>query len=178
MHFKLPHTAFTTLEVRTSDIPPGEYRFGVYRWSKQGVKPDEQLVAIASDPLVEEQLFSLLPFAKTCTNASPVGPAGFDILDGLHYAKWSVARANHEVENRQLVECRIHSLTVSHQARCKAIGDQLSRATNDKIRLMKQSELDRANADFARRNEQLKPAASSGDIHAVAVLFGKMVVKS
>ena len=114
MHFKLLGTAFTTLEVRTSDIPPGEYRFGVYRWSKQGVKPDDGLVAVASDPLVEEQLFSLLPFAKTCTNASQFGPAGFDTLDGQHYAKWSVARANHEAENRQLVECRIHSLQDPH----------------------------------------------------------------
>ena len=28
-------------EVQSAEIPPGDYHFGVYRWRKQGVKPDE-----------------------------------------------------------------------------------------------------------------------------------------
>ena len=177
LHLKLDGTAYTALEVQSSDIPPGEYRFGIYRWSKQGVKPDEELVAVADDAEIEQRLFSLLQSAKTHPNGPLTSPAEFDPLDAQHHAKWSAARANHEAENRQLVEYRTHSLTVSHQARCKAIEDQLNRATNDKIRLMKQSELDRANADFTRRIELLNQAASSGDIHASPVLFGQLVVK-
>ena len=58
------------------------------------------------------------------------------------------------------------------------IEDQLDRATNDKIRLMKQSELARANADFERRMRELEQAAGSGDIHASPVLFGTIAVRS
>ena len=52
------------------------------------------------------------------------------------------------------------------------IEDQIARATNDKIRLMKESELARANADFDRRTAELQQAASSGDIRATPVVFG------
>ncbi len=177
LHLKLDSTAYTTLKVTASDIAPGDYRFGIYRWSKQGVKPDEELVAIANDPAIEQHLFTLLQSAKTRPNSAQFNPTEFETLDAQHHSKWSTARANHEAENHQLVEYRIHSLNVSHQARCKAIEDQLNRGTNDKIRLMKQSELERANADFARRIESLNRAASGGDIHASAVLFGAISVK-
>ena len=172
LYLKCDSIAYTMLEVEASGIAPGKYRFGIYRWSKQGVKPDEELVAIANDPAIEQRLFTLLQSAKTCPASSQLSPTEFETLDAQHHTKWSVAQANHEAENRQLVEYRIHSLTVSHQARCHAIGDQLDRATNDKIRLMKQSELERANADFDRRIDALKQAANSGDIHATPVLFG------
>lgn len=177
LHLKLDTTANTALEVEASGIAPGDYRFGIYRWSKQGVKPDEELVAIADDPAIEQRLFTLLQSAKTRPNAAQFNPIDFETLDAQHHSKWSTARANHEAENRQLVEYRIHSLNVSHQARCHAIEDQLERATNDKIRLMKQGELDRANADFARRIENLNMAASSGDIHASPVAIGTIRVE-
>ena len=93
-----------------------------------------------------------------------------------HHGKWTSAQANHIAENRQHVEHRIQSLKVSHRARCKAIEDQVASATNDKISLMKKSELSRANADFNRRMGELQLAARSGDIHATTVLFGVITI--
>src|SRR5205814_8135882 len=89
-----------------------------------------------------------------------------DALDARHHGKWTDAQISHIAENRQLVEHRIQSLTVSQRARCKAIEDQIARATNEKIRLMKESELLRANADYDRRMADLQQAANSGDIRA------------
>lgn len=177
LHLKLGDTAYCMLEVEASDVTPGDYHFSIYHWSMKGVKPDEKLVAVATDAAIEECLLTLLQSAKTHTNASKLSPAEFEPLDAQHHSKWSAARANHDAENRQLVQYRIHSLNVSHQARCNAIEDQLNRANDDKIRLMKQSELERANADFNRRIEQLNQAANSGDIHATPVLFGKLIVE-
>lgn len=56
--------------------------------------------------------------------------------------------------------------------RCKAIEDQVARATNEKIRLMKESELARANADFNRRMTELQQSANTGDIRATPVVLG------
>jgi len=100
----------------------------------------------------------------------------FDQLDLHHHAKWMAAQADHIAENRQLVEHRIHSLNVSHKARCQAVQDQINRATNDKIVLMKQSELTRANADFSERMAQLRQFAEGGDIHAQPILFGTLKI--
>ncbi len=111
------------------------------------------------------------------TGSAPLPDAAeCDALDARHHSKWSEAQANHIAENRELAEHRIQSLTVSHRARCKALEDQVARATNDKIRLMKESELARANADFNRRMSELQEAANTGDIRATPVVLGTISV--
>jgi hypothetical protein len=97
-------------------------------------------------------------------------------LDSQHHHQWIQAQKLHIDKNKQYVDYKIQSLTVSHKARCQIIEDQINRATNDKIRLMKQSELNRAKLDFDHHLSELTQAAQSGDIHATAILFGTMVI--
>jgi hypothetical protein len=167
--------AYASLQVQSDEVNEGEYRFALYRWKKHGVKLDETLVAVASDSVIEDAILTLLQSASDADARVPP-QSEFDELDAHHYAKWTAAQANHIAENRQQVEHRIQSLTVSHRARAKAIEDQVDRATNDKIRLMKQSELARANADYNRRSAELQQAAEGGDIHATPILFGTIAV--
>jgi superfamily II DNA or RNA helicase len=173
---RLEEPAYATLAVQSAEVPVGDYCFALYRWKKHGVKLDEVLVSVASDPAIEDVLLAFLQSATNSDHATLPPQSEFEALDAVHHGKWTAAQANHIAENRQQVEHRIQSLTVSHGARCKAIEDQISRATNGKIQLMKQSELSRANADFNRRTEELQHAAHSGDIHATAVLFGTLTV--
>ena len=157
-------------------LPLGTHAFALYRWVKHGVRPDEMLMAVTTAPELEEALLSLL---RTATAPSPdplPDTAACNALDERHHEKWRVAQANHIAENEQLVAHRIQSLTVSHRARCKVIEDQIARATNIKIQLMKESELARANADFNRRMGELDQAARSGDIRATPVLFGTVTL--
>ncbi len=70
----------------------------------------------------------------------------------------------------------MQSLTVSHSARRSIIEEQIGRATDDKIRTMKESELARAEADFQRRLAELERAAGTGDIRATPILFGTLVI--
>ena len=167
---------YCALAAVNRDISPGVYPFALYRWAKHGIRPDETLMPVSTDPDVECSLLDLLRSAR---DFGPVPSEHFDELDAIdsrHHSKWIEARAGHMAGNRQLVEHRIQSLTVSHRARCKAIEDQVVRATNEKIRLMKESELVRANADFARRMEELQVAAKSGDIRATPVVFGTLTI--
>ena len=52
----------------------------------------------------------------------------------------------------------------------------MTRTTNDKIRVMKQSELARANTDFDRRMSDLQQAANTGDIRTTPVVFGTITL--
>lgn len=174
---ELDEPAYVTLAVQSSELPPGEHRFALYRWRKRGIKPDETLVAVASEPGIEASLLKVLQLAIDTSHTMAPNAVECDALDVRHHCKWSEAQANHIAENRQLVEHRIQSLTVSHRARRKAIEDKIARATNDKIRLMNESELARANADFTRRMEDIQKAANSADILAAPVVFGTIVVK-
>lgn len=176
-HFlQLDEPASVSLSVQSGEIAPGKYHFALYRWKKHGVKLDELLVPVASDPVVEDALLKLLQSSTEPEHSTSSKPFDFDELDARHHAKWTAAQANHIAENRQQVDHRVQSLTVSHRARCKVIEDQISRATNDKIQLMKQGELVRAHTDFERHMAELQRAATSGDIHATAILFGTITV--
>lgn len=86
-------------------------------------------------------------------------------------------QADHIAANQQLADHRIQSLSVSHRARVKTLEDQLAKATNEKIRVMKQGEMARANADFERRLAELKQAGSTGDVRAAPVMFGTIRVR-
>lgn len=175
-YFRLKETVEVNLMVYSSQIPQGEYAFALYRWAKRGVRADEMLVPVSSEPSVETELMNLLPTAIAIDDVTSVTPADLENLEALHHLKWMNAQADHIVENRTQVEYRMQSLTVSHRARCSAIEDQIRRASNEKIVLMKTSELNRANADFERRISELQSQANSGDIHASLVLFGMIRV--
>ena len=56
------------------------------------------------------------------------------------------------------------------------LEDQIRSATNDKIRVMKAAELERATVDFDVRIAELRRAAESGDIKASPAVFGVLEV--
>jgi len=58
----------------------------------------------------------------------------------------------------------------------RQVKDQLGKATDEKIRIMKQAELDRIKADYSRRKEKLEAAKETADIRAEAVAFGVVEV--
>jgi len=167
---------YCALAAVNHEISPGIYPFALYRWDKHGIRTDETLMPVSTNAQVEGSLLDLLRSARDFGQAPVEHFDELDELDDRHHRKWTEARTSHVAGNRQLVEHRIQSLTVSHRARRKAIEDQVTRTTDEKIRLMKESELARANADFARRMEELQVAANSGDIRATPVVFGTLTV--
>jgi superfamily II DNA or RNA helicase len=168
---------FCSLVAVNEDLPAGTHHFALYHWTKHGIKPDESLVAVADDPQLEKSLMAILQIALDSGQPLP-DREECDGLDTRHHAKWIDAHNIHLAQNRKLVEHRIQSLTVSHRARCKAIEDQIARATNEKIRLMKESELMRASVDYERHMSELQQAASSGDIRAIPVVFGTLTIST
>jgi ATP-dependent helicase HepA len=173
---QLTEPSYCSVAAKSSEISSGNYRFALYRWTKHGVKTDEEIVAVASNPEIESAVMTLLQSATELNGGQHLASTDFDDLDARHYAKWTAAQASHIADNRQQVEHRIQSLTVSSLGRTKAIEEQIARATNDKIRLMKQSERARATAEFSRRSAELQKAANSGDIHSTAIVFGTLTI--
>ena len=113
-------------QVQSAEVPPGDYLFGIYRWQKQGVKADEALVPVASASGPGRQAAHAAPDRDDARRRDAAGrtPSSTRWMP-RHHAKWRDAQANHIADNRQQVEHRIQSLTVSHRARCTVIEDQL-----------------------------------------------------
>ena len=68
------------------------------------------------------------------------------------------------------------SLSTSHRARMSLLGEQLEQANDEKIRRMRQSQIAAAEADYARRIQELDIAMERADITADPVAYGVLRV--
>jgi ATP-dependent helicase HepA len=175
-HLHQPDAVKVQLRVLHQILPEGAYPFAIYRWTRQGAKRDEELVPIAANSDIASNLLELLQLSQDASGLTMPGQQVWDDLDAVHHRLWLNSSTEHAADNRQIVGVRIQSLTTSHRARRALLEDQIARATNDKIRLMKKSELGRAQIDFDVRIAQLGRAAESGDIRAMPAVFGVIEV--
>ncbi|WP_029972132.1 helicase-related protein [Paraburkholderia graminis] len=177
-HFLLEaESVFVQLRATHPTLPGGVYPFAIYRWARQGVRRDEELMAVSSEASIAADLFELLQAADSASDLSLPGDEMLDALDAIHHRQWVVAAAEHAEDNRQLVGVRIQSLTASYRARKALLEEQIARATNERIGVMKHAELERAQADFDRRIAELTVAADGGDIRATPAVFGVIEVR-
>ncbi|MCE2524019.1 MAG: DEAD/DEAH box helicase family protein [Rhodobacteraceae bacterium] len=175
-HLERAQAVQVSLIASSEAVPPGEYPFALYQWRNVGIRSDDTLVAVSSDPELDSAVMSLLEVAADAPCGTPPDEAAIERLDNRHHGEWRAARANHMAENRELVQHRRQSLSTSHGARCKLLEDQIGTATNDKIRQMKEGELARANYDYEHRVAELERLAESADIHATLIVEGMLRV--
>ncbi|WP_224958709.1 helicase-related protein [Geomonas subterranea] len=169
------HTAFSVV---TRELSPGSYPFAIYQWNRKGLREDVTFQPVCVDATVSARFLQLLKEGTQIPQDDVVFPdkAEFDALDNRHQALWSAARLDHVSYNSELVRFRRESLLTSHAARVALLKDQLNNATNDKIRLMRKSQVECAETDCARRLEELTRAESQADIAAHPIAFGVMQV--
>ncbi|MCY4259878.1 MAG: Swt1 family HEPN domain-containing protein [Rhodobacteraceae bacterium] len=173
-HLKHSEAVQVSLAVSSQVVPAGKYPFALYHWRKVGIRSDDMLIAVALDPRLESDVMPLLQKATDNPSGDRSDEETFIQIDKRHYSQWSSARANHMAENQEFVQHRQQSLRTSHNARRELLQDQIQAATDDKIRRMKQSELDRANNDFEERIKELERLADSSDIHSELVVQGSL----
>ena len=168
--------AHVSLTASSGSLPAGEYPFALYRWRKVGIRTDTMLVPVAAEAALDGHLMSLLAEAEDAHDETAVDGAALNEIDRRHHGEWSAARTDHMAENREIVQHRLQSLNVSHQARCRLLEDQIGRATNERIRRMKKAELERATYDYDKRVAELERAGDRADIHATQVVAGMFEV--
>ena len=175
-HLERSETVQVSLIASSEAVPPGEYPFALYRWRKVGIRADDTLVAVASDPNLDGAVMTLLETAADAPAGAPPDEGATDPLDKRHHDEWRSARAKHMAENQELVQHRLQSLNISYQARRKLLEDQIGDATNERIHRMREAELARANHDYEWRVADLEKLEKSADIHANLVVEGMLRV--
>jgi len=78
---QLNEPSYCSLAAQSREISSGDYRFALYRWTKHGVKTDEEIVAVASDPAIEGAVMTLLQSATEMNGSQQLVSVGFDDLD-------------------------------------------------------------------------------------------------
>lgn len=166
--------AVATLQAYSGEVPPGRYEFAIYQWRFYGIKEDLVLRPVASSPIVTSHLSRLLEEATdlVADDLKEVEPDSWESLDAQHHKLWSEARAKHQQKTRESAEYRRESLTTSHRARIALLREQLQQASDERIRIMRQSQISRAEADYAGRIQELDIAMERADIAAEPVAYG------
>ncbi|MEN6449110.1 MAG: helicase-related protein [Thermoguttaceae bacterium] len=160
--------------VADDSIPPANYPFAVYQWRYHGLREDVQLRAISVGDSVDSKVIRLLERAAPIDLVPQDRPAAtvFDNLESRHYAEWRRASEEHRERIQQLASYRRESLKVSHAARMAILKEQLTQATDEKIRRMRQSQIVSADADYSRRMKELDDAIIQADITSTLVAQG------
>ncbi|MXZ25178.1 MAG: DEAD/DEAH box helicase, partial [Caldilineaceae bacterium SB0665_bin_21] len=171
-HWQRSESVMVNLKASSMSVPSGSYSFALYHWRKVGVRADDTLVAVTSDPRLDSVVLSLLEKASDVPAGTPSDTVPTNQLDKRHHAQWSAALETHVADNRNLVQHRKQSLKASYQARCKLLEDQIDRATDIKILRMREGELARAREDYKRRIAELQQEAESADIHFSLIFTG------
>jgi hypothetical protein len=148
--------------------------FAIYQWRFHGIREDLVLCPVTTSEQVISHLDKLLEKAEeNPTSADNIPkPSAWDELDAYHYKLWSEAREKHQRRTQELAQYRRESLTTSHRARIALLEEQLGQASNDKIRRMRQAQITAAEADYARRIQELDIAMERADITAQPVAYG------
>lgn len=164
------------LTVASTSNTPGIYPFALYQWRRVGIRVDDTLVVVSSNPQLDDDILSLLDKSVDTSNKIPLTKTTTNGIEERHHDLWRNAQANHLAENQNRIQHLKHSLSISHAARCNLLKDQIDNATNEKIRRMKESEMTRADNDYNHRIEELQRLADCADIHSNLIVEGVLQI--
>ena len=179
MSIDLKGRPFVRLKVTTDVVPAGKYEFVIYKWQLHGIQEDMIIKPIGSSEIITPHLTGLLEKAEDFQSGeeNTYDSHAWDILDKQHYKLWHEAREKHKKYIADIVEFRRQSLTTSHKARIALLEEQLNQADDEKIRRMRKSQIDSANADYARRLQEINIAIERADIITEPVAYGIIIVE-
>ena len=165
-----------SLAAHAPGLPPGAHPFAIYQWQLVGLKEDAILVPVVADPEVAHAFTDLLISARDTESASPPTLSMLEALDGWHHELWLTRRATHIADAAEIARFRRDSLNASHRARMAVLEEQLSLASEERIRRMRTAQIARAAADHNEALATLARDEARADILARRVAAGVIVL--
>lgn len=151
--------------VCTEDLPAGDYEFLIYVWRLAGLRPDVRLVPISDNETVQKNILSYIQYSSEYDYGEVSHEAAWDAMDKLHYQKWLKEKETYSTDVRKECEYRLDQLAHSFHQREAIFKGMIKNTEDDRIKRMRQSQLDKLIADFAQQEKKLKETVHSVDIH-------------
>ena len=171
--FEAAEPVYTAFKINDDSIEEGEYNFAIYAWEYIGIRPDLKLIPVCENQSIQKGFFDYLEAGvKIDPNKLLPEIDIFENLDKFHHELWEEEKLSHDKKTKEICAYRRESLKTSHRGRVRIISDQIENATNDKIRKMKQAQLNNTQSEFDRKMGELEKAESVSDIYARPVVFG------
>ena len=157
-------------------MPSGDYEFLIYVWKYEGLRPDVKLVAICEDPVIESNVLSVIRFASEYEADGKNHDAAWDAMDTLHYTRWSEARNKYVNDVKAECEYRMEQQSHSLNQRETIIRKMIEGVTDEKIILMRTSQLQNMRRKAEEEIEKVSSAIGKADIQATLLVRGLLHV--
>lgn len=168
----------SVFKVCTNQYRKGEYPFAIFQWKLSGEHEDLQLRPFSIHSELNDCLLDLLKESHSISYPVSTNIAEWDSVEHVHHTMWEQELKMHRAKTEELVRYKIGSLTTSHNARMAMLKEQLLRATDGKIRLMKESEIRNAQEDYEMHLSSLQNANEKADILFDILAYGLLIVES
>ena len=178
LYFNRPQKYVTVLKVKSDIIPQGEYPFIMYQWMYSGEREDLVLKPICSTLSINKHLLKLLQVSKNYDQEIAYSDELWEGIEAIQHSMWERELQKHKQDTHDLITYKLGTLATSHQARISFITEQIRKASNHKIRIMRDAELRNANADYEIRKSRLQETLEKADIVVSKLSYGILIVES
>jgi hypothetical protein len=177
--FNIDKNAVVKLSVVSNGIVSGQYKFAIYQWKLHGIREDQKIKVITENENINAQIEELLKNAVDWPvfDIATIQEESWGTLDKLHYSTWIDSKSGHIEENHRIINYQRESLSISHKARIAQLNDLLQYVEDEKIRRMRQKEIENAESDYARHIQDFDIAEKKADIEFEPVAYGILNVE-
>jgi hypothetical protein len=177
--FNIDKNAVAKLSVVSDNVSPGQYKFAIYQWKLHGISEDQKIKVITENENANTQIEELLKNAIDWPDfdIDTITEESWKDLEQSHYSIWTNSKSDHIEENNRIINYQRESLSTSHKARIALLNDLLQRVEDEKIRRMKQKEIENAESDYARHIQDFDIAGKKADIEFEPVAYGIIKVE-
>ena len=151
--------------VSTDEVPAGDYEFLIYVWRFVGLRPDVKLISVSDNEIVQKNILNYIQYSSEYDYGDVGHEAIWDAMDKLHYAKWQKEKEQYTTDVKNECEYRLEQLAHSFHQREAIFKNMLKNAEDDRIKRMRQSQLDKLTADFEQQKKKIDETIHSVDIY-------------
>ena len=149
-----------------------EQYFLVYQWKYTGINTDTKIVIVANSDDLEAILEKKLSSTTELPNImNPIRDL-WSNLNKKHQKKWEIEKDKFVEKTRKIIDFKKHSLEISFKAEKLSIESVLSETTDEKIKVMKKSQLEHCIDNYNRKVKELDEKLNKVDIHFKTLLYG------
>ncbi len=160
------------LSISDENIHAGDYEFLIYAWKYVGLRPDIKLVAISDNEMVQKNVLACMQYCTEFEFDSSVHTEKWDSMDKLHYECWQQDKDTYAKTVEDECNYRVEQLSQSYNQRREIFKNMISNAEDEKIKRMRQSQLDKLFIDFNKQKKNMADIIARADIHTKLLVRG------
>ena len=177
LFFNRPQKYVTVLKAKSDTIPQGVYPFIMYQWMYSGERENLVLKPICNTLSVNKYLLKLLQNSEDCNQDIAYTDELWEGIEAIQHSMWERELQKHKQETHDWITYKLGTLATSHQSRIGFITEQIRKASNAKIRIMRDAELRNATADYERRRSKLQEKEEKADIVVSKLSYGVLIIE-